>query len=477
MADARKRTRCPESAGIGDADLLRQLCAFAAGQNRAVNDAALGPLLEEEASRLLRAALVATLTHRYALEKVVADACARAGITGCEPQVSYCLVVLCQKDDPARSRSGQPRRRTYALDIGTDGFEHQLSRWAGEIASHMSTSSEKYRRICEEAERYEIGTLRRLMPISPRDSRDDIADTLADKLAGIVAGQRLEDMNLDTACSEEPRGSEYVFQSPLGRWVMTSAMRALGPDFDELPGDGRSGEPADEANETAQGYDVLVKHVSALAGTRRLLSEAIAQGRNATMRALVIAVADVADAALFRSFRAELEFILDGLCAEQRLFGQMLAYVVLAMSMSPKRHMTAILSLRADWLDAQVREHIAGRMHALVTGENGPMPALIMSARAATRKFVPANRAAELERLRDRPRHRAAVFARLGTLLNDLPAIVGGSLGEIAAAAPGTLNSDSVRAMRNQAATELAAVDRVFGRSFRRYAMRDHGLN
>jgi len=138
VAKARRRTRYPPADRIDDAELERRLCAFAEAEGLADDPQLVGELATE-AARLLRDALVKTLIEDHALRDVAAGACARAGIPEREPQVCYCLVVLCQKaDDPRRRADGGPPRRTYELDVGEDGFDEQLRRWAAAVATNMA---------------------------------------------------------------------------------------------------------------------------------------------------------------------------------------------------------------------------------------------------------------------------------------------------------------------------------------------------
>ena len=490
VATARQRTRYPLVDRIDDAELERRVCAVAEADG-AEDEPQLLDLLHREAGRLLRGALVATLTDRYGLDRVVAEACDRAAIADYAPQVSYCVVVLCQKADPARSRQGGPRVRTYLLDIGQPGFDEQLQRWAREIATNVVASRKRYRAVFEEFRRFEITTLRALVRVDEHDVLADLADKVADKLATVITdGLPLEDMSLAAARDVHPTGREYVFQSPLGRWVTTTKnrdfadQRRLSPETDPRARAqarrARVDEPAQEP--TDEQHAALVDFVDRVAGTRALLDETIAAGARTADAIAGIESHSEKDRERALRFRAELDFVVAGLHGERRLLGQMLAYVILGLVPSPKRHAVAILSLRARWLDADVREHLAERMRAVLDDDHQPVPALVAKAAHAARNGVPANRAKELERLREDRLHRAAKFSGLARYLDELPVTVDGNLEAIAAAVPDTMDARSVRATRNQAADELGALDRTFARSFRRYAMKDlrlgrgHGL-
>lgn len=474
IATARKAARYPRVDRITDAQLERRLHAFAKPYAGGPDDGEFRGRLAIEAGRLVRDALVTTLVKDHALEEVAAGACRRAGIPGSEPQVAYCLVMLCQKQDPVRSINGS-LRRTYALDVGDEGFGEQLLHWADVISANVRDCGEDHRAIVDEAEDFEITTLRGF--VRRFTSRDDVIDVLADRLsATLTGGPALEDMTLATARTDEPHGGDYVFQSHLGQWIETTVKRVLArepsrsandADISVLPS---ASAPLGSGEEH---HDELVRLVAALRPTRKLLADASGLAELALDRSASRSLeADEASEQLQR-VRSELVFIADGLRDERRLFGQMLAYVVLGFAQAPNRHAVAILSLRADWLEEAVRRDIAQRMRSVVEGDDQPVPALVVKAEdASTRGRIPRDRLRELRRLRQDLPYRASEFVRIQTILDVLPAVVGSSSKEIAAAAPDQLVQGSVRAARYQAAKELGAVDPVFERAFRRYTQR-----
>jgi hypothetical protein len=476
IAKARAATRYHRADRIDDAQLERRLCAFAEAHAGDADDAELAGLLGVEARRLLRHALVTTLTRDHALEEVVAGACSRADIPGSEPQVAYCLVVLCQKADPARSKKGLPRERTYKLDVGEAAFDEQLLHWATVIARNVSECGEAYRAIFDEAESSAIDTLRGLMSLGEFTSRDDVADVLAARLsATLTNGAMLEEMSLTEARDAEPHGGDYVFQSPLGQWVGTSMKREFlrHPDPHRNVDVAELGSDAPESDVGDESYEALVRLVAALGATKKLLAEVLETAESQAEQTGARWYESDDDSAEFQRVRAELDYVAHLLRDEQRLLGQMLAYIVLAMAQSPDRHAVAILSLRVDWLEEAVRDDLAGRMRAVVNDDDQPVPALVIKAEQAhERKLIPANRPRALRLLREDLRHRADELARLGSILDELPPVVGGGSEAIAAAVPEQLVRGSVRAVRYAAAKELGAVDRVFERAFRRYAMR-----
>jgi hypothetical protein len=276
-------------------------------------------------------------------------------------------------------------------------------------------------------------------------------------------------MSLDSARDNQPLGAEYAFQSPLRRWVRTSITRRLRT----LQRGGPEPEPEPEPRNAA--YDALIAWLDGGGPARIPLPQAI-ELLDAALREAANSERDGADdPALRERVRPVLEALREALDEERRLLGQFVAYVVLAMRKSEKRQVVTILSLRVDNIDATVRNEFIRRMRTIVDGDAAPPTALVGKVRQATRhKLVPANRLQQLTRLRDDRAYRATTHAQIAAVLDSLPATVATSLAAIAQAA--RVPEDSVRAGRNQAADELAAVHVAFGRTFRRYAMRRHGL-
>jgi hypothetical protein len=477
IAKARKRTRYNRSDRIDDAQLLNRLLELAQAEARDDEAQDYDPLdsLEDEAGKLLRDALITSLLENHALEDVAAVACEREGVTGCEPQVAYCLVVLCQKADPARTPpDGGAPRRSYVLDVGEEGFDERLRIWAATIARNLRESQIAYRKIFEEARKGDIETARGLCWVGASDSRADLVDVWIELLtAMLIRGQPLEQMSLDSARDKQPLGAEYVFQGPLRRWVRTSITRR----FRTLRSRAMRPEPEPEP-EKADGneaYDALTAWLDADGPARSPLPKTIELVDAALREAANSERDDADDSALREHVLPVLEALREDLGEEKRLLGQLVAYVVLAMRKSEKRQVVTILSLRVDNLDAAVRNEFIRRMRAIVDGDATPPTALVGKVKqATTRRLVPASRLRQLARLRDDRAYRATTHAQLASVLGGLPATVATSLAAIAEAAH--VPEDSVRAGRNQAADELAAVHVAFGRTFRRYAMRRHGL-
>lgn len=415
--------------------------------------------------------LVTTLVETLDVLGVADEACRRAGIAGREQQVAYCLVALCRKADPLRSSA-----RTYDLDVGAHDFASRLASWADAIAANMSRWASPYEQIQDEFDRHEIATLRSLIHI--RRSDDDVIDTIADKLGTVIwLGHRLEDMTLELAREADHAGAEYVFQSPLPRWVGTSAKRAAPRDTDpfdthELQMRDRDGttEIEDEIAQRAEldlhAFREFVDRVAELAETRSLLSAAIEQTGRLEHAAAGSRLAGAADSTLLGRLRAELMHVADRLSSEQRAFGGLLAYIVLAMPTAPKLQGVSILSLRLASLDPLAVEHIAQRLRAVVVDERQPTPRLVSMTGAAK---VSTLRVKALEQLRDAPGMRAETLRPVVDLLDALPPIVA-DVAAIGEALPEPMSASSVSTYRLNAAKELKAVDPWFERAFRRYA-------
>lgn len=484
VATARARTRYElnrDRGGIDDDELLRQLLLHGwqltrdiAPRGRVISDETLAQELLAEAMRVLRRLLVATLCRDHDLHAVTERACGDAAIGGREAQVAYCLTVLCQKQDRPRSPSGGgPKARRYELDVGAEDFDDRLAAWATTVAGNLRDGAATYAAIHDEAMQSTTTALRSLLPLGAR--LDDVADVLALKLSRLFTGLALEEMGLEAAREHEPAGNEYVFQLPIRAWArIVAGNEALPPVPVDPDAGARGAEPTvDEPEPGALSDEVfalLIERVRELARTRGVLEHVTARVDELLERADGVAPANARDAALYKRFRAELAAVADDLHRERMRFGPMLAYVLLAPRRAPKRRLMAILSLRSDTLDARVVKHIAGRMRTILDSGAPPSAALVALADQAPRALVPANRAAELDRLRADGAYRTATLADLGRLLDGLPPSVHG-LASISALVPGRTSAGSVATTRGQLADELHAVDPIFRRIFGRYAM------
>jgi hypothetical protein len=415
--------------------------------------------------------LVATLTESYELLQVSADACARAGIAGRHEQVAYCLAVLCQKSHPLRSARHARQARVYGLEVGADDFAMRLEEWANTVARNLRDWAMTYEAILDEAARFETTTVTRLL--SARSADDDVVALVADRLQGILAsGPDLQDMTVARAIANDPTAGEYVFQVPLGRWINTSAHRSLAKAtarFDALE---IADDPVDESEEASQRaraaiYDSLVAQTASLATTRELLPEVIDWAERLEQKAAGLGLASTEDSVLLVRYRAELAYLTDDLRKEQRSFGAMLEYILLAMCSTPKRQLVAILSLRSD-ANPRVTQHIAQRMGAILEAGAPPTPALINKAARAPRELVPSSRVRTLARLRDDAQYRAAVMAQMTRVRDRIPTTTSDYAS--IAAVEGAPAVHGVGSTRGQALSELAAIDPAFGRAFRRYA-------
>jgi hypothetical protein len=415
--------------------------------------------------------LVTTLVETFDLLGVADEACRRAGIEGREQQVAYCLVALCCKADPVRASA-----RTYDLDVGADAFAGRLATQADAIAANMARWASVYEQIQDEFDRHEIATLRSLIHVRRGD--DDIIDTIADKLGTVIwLGHRLDDMTLELAREGDHAGAEYVFQSPLSRWVGTSTKRAVPWDTDPLdthePQQRASDGSTEFEDEIAQrdeldldAFREFVDRVAQLAETRSLLPAAIEQAGRLERAAAGSRLARATDSTLLGRLRAELMHVADGLNREQRAFGGVLAYIVLAMRTAPKLQGVTILSLRLSSLDPLAVDHIARRVRAVIEDEREPTPRLVsMTAEAK----VSRRRVKALEEVRDAPGLRAETLRPVVDLLDALPPVVA-DVAAIGDALPEPLSASGAATYRLNAANELQAVDPWFERAFRRYA-------
>lgn len=477
IAAARKRTRvAPEL--IDDEAVLRGLRGFVSAQPALVgaSEEIVVHALVAEAARILRDRLVTTLVRAYDLHAVVRDACERAGIPDRIEQLAYCLVVLCQKADPVRSGRDRPSARHYRLDLGSEEFPSRLREWADTVAANLRGWATVYDTIQDEIDDQRTEALSRLVRL---DSRDDVMDVLATKVAGVLGeSERLVDMTLARARDVEPAGREYVFQTRLPRWARSIAKHDAPRQHDPLefgeedPGAVATGprgapEPEPVPDLRPEIQRALIEQIAALRATRGLIRQALELAESVDTKLVGRRLQDPEDDAVLVRVQAELWFVADELRDEQRALGGMLEYVGLAMRRAENRQRVAILSLRDDSIDPEVVDDLAARTRAVLGDPLAPRPALVAKVQQAPRNEVPAGRLSELVRLRDDRGHRAAATAELRRRLDALPAHVAG-LDGICAVMPDTTRR-AVTVTRSQAARELEMVDRVFGRIFRRY--------
>lgn len=406
-----------------------------------------------------RGRLIDRLAGEFDLAQVAADACARNGVPERGDQVAYCLVVQAMKD---------------GLDPDDPEFRRLLASRAAETAVNLRDWGAAYEDIQDEADRYELETLRSL---SRARTSDDVVTRVADELAAILAGSpRLDEMSLPYLREAAPAGNQYVFQSPLPGWVTLAIKRRTPWDADPL--DEHAHEPgkwdAPDEIETATrvrelALRALVERVAALARSRGLLAAAIDRANALEGGLAEQAPPSREDLAALTQVRAEIVHVLDGLRNEQRRLPGMLAYVVLALRNARNLQRVSILSLREESIDRLVVDHMASTMRAIVVDEMEPKPALIASTRqAAERRAVPRARVKALEEVRAAPTRRGSLLAPVVRRLDELPAAVA-DLAAIAACEATTTRIVAVN--RSSAAAELTAVDQWFGRVFKRYAM------
>jgi hypothetical protein len=407
------------------------------------------------------------------LGAIAARACARAGIDGRDEQVAYCLIVLASKPDPPRRSPDGTVKRTYCLDPEDDGFRDRLSEWADTVARNLRDWGGTYEAIHDDADRYQIGTLRRL--IRSRQG-NDVIDVLADGLVAVLAhGPRLEEMSIEHARELEPSPAQYAFQTPLPQWVRTAARRRSPRDTDELDARAEQQRVADvlddldsAAHVADEGERAWIEAVAALAETRGLLADRIERVDAFELDLARRQGASPDVAAAFVRIRAELARVADELREERRALTPMLAYVVLAMRSATQLMHVTVLSLRMESIDQSAIDAMSATMLAILADEYQPTPALIRKTRSATEAGVSRSRAKALDELRDVGARRPVILAPVARLLGAQPPVVA-DVGAIAAATGSRPNI--VRQNRHAAGTELGMVDPWFARVFRRYAM------
>jgi hypothetical protein len=414
------------------------------------------------------------LVDRGGLRAVAAEACENAGIEGREERVAYCLTVLARKADPARRQPDGTVKRTYCLDPCAECFPGRLAWWADQVARNLRDWGSVYEAIHDEADVYEIHTLRSM--IHARHG-DDVIDTLADGLAAVLAnGPRLGEMSVDLAREFEPPPAEYAFQTPLSQWVRTAVKRKRPRDTDPL--DERAErreqrEVSDDLEEAERVADLVerafVASLANLAEMRGLLAEEIGRA-GAFERGLARqapASREAADALV--RVRADLVYRIDALTREKQALRPMLAYVVLAMRSSPNLQRVTVLSLRAERLERAVIDSMSATMHAIIEDELQPTPALVrMTTKATAERAIAKTRVKALQELQDAPERRAMMLAPVVRMLHELPSAVA----DVAAIATVLETKAGIVATnRNAAVNELTAVNAWFARVFRRYAI------
>lgn len=411
----------------------------------------------------VRTALLTRLVEEHQLLGVAEEACAAAGIPEREQAVAYCLAVLVQK------RTAVSR---YKLDITEPDFGRHLGRNAATVAEHMREWGRTYQAIQDEADRFELTTIRRYVrtPLGA-DVIDATAAALAELLAGAVP---LEEMTLALAYVEEPTGSEYVFQSPLGPWIIRSARRRFPPKADPL--DER--QPAEELGvdallgaEEATAEDVLsllARRVAETLVTRESLTTLIERADRFEDELARLRPASQAQAQLLVRLRAAIVDRADGLRRERRALPDLLAYVVLALRSAEKLQAVTILSLRSSSIEPEVVATMSERMTAMLADLEQPTPSLVLRTEDAVARGVSRRRASALRRLRDRPDKRSAQLAGVARALEALPSTVADNAA-IAAAMPAPCNAHIVAVNRSTVSLELDAVDRHMARVYRRY--------
>jgi len=402
---------------------------------------------------------------------IAAEACARIGIAGREEQDAYCLIALAGKADAPRRSPDGTVRRPYDLDPDGPDFRARLASWARTVAHNMHMWADDYEAIHDEADRFEIGTLRRLIRLR---ADDDVIDVLADAIAAVLtAGPRLDEMSIDHARELEPSPAQYAFQTALPQWIGTFVRRRRKPDADPLDGEAEERAGVDvleqldaAADVAAEGERAWVKAIASLAATRGVLAEAIERADGFELALAQRTPARLETSAAFARIRAELASVAGELSCERRAVTPMLSYVVLAMRSAPQLMDVSVLSLRKRGIDRAAIDAMAETMRKILVDDRHPTPKLIQQTRSAI--GVSRRRVTALEELDRASARRAVILAPVAERVNGPPAVVS-DIDAIAAAIGSRTNI--VRQNRYAAAEELAAVDGWFGRVFRRYTI------
>lgn len=438
--------------------------------------------------RMVESLLAERLVTELGLLSIAQQACTSAGIEGREQQVAYCAIVLAGKRDPARSRRGAPAEQTYRMDPEAHDFPARLQARCREIAKNLRIWGPTYEAIHDEADHYEITTLRRMVGAV---RGDDIVEDLATKLTAVLAGgPRLDEMSVELAREEGAAPNDYVFQRPLRNWVRTAVIRDLGPRsqaLDDHAGrlvreDAVDEELAAMEGEAADRLELCTRAIAQLRETRGLLAEAIDRADAFEARLARLQSSRRQDRDLLIRIRAALLYEADWLQREHRAVDNVLAYVTLAMRRAPLLQRVAVLSLRLEHIDRRASEVLARGMRQALEDERHPTPVLVhrtqLAAEAAAREVadglrrvavVPRTRWKALADLRAQPARRGAALAPVAQMLDELPKSIADD-GEIAVQEETTVTI--VTTYRANAIAELTAVDAVFGRVFRRYAGR-----
>jgi hypothetical protein len=409
-------------------------------------------------------ALVRLLSDEFGICRLAADACSEAGVPERAEQVAYCMAAAVRR----AVADGKPTE--WLPDSA--GFRAELTSLAAKVAAAMRQWAADYETIHDEFLGVDVTTVLELIRVSPTD---DVVAVAALDIAEIVAGgPRLDEMALDDLCGEPPAANAYLFRGSLPGWIARAVWRDPQPwtePFEKKHEDRRrTAGPEDDAAEKKASEMIaeLVARVARLAATRGLLGEVIAAIQALEDRVPQVGEASGADPDELFELRAYLLEVAAMLEREQLALTGMLAYVALALRGAAQRQVVALLSLRLAAIEPEAIDAMDARMRAIVADGSHPSPLLVARTERAVAAGVPAARAAALRTLREHPRRRAAELAPVARLLDELPPVVAdlASLSGVAGA-----GMRVVIAHRSGAATELTAVDPLYGRAFRRYAM------
>jgi hypothetical protein len=431
----------------------------------------------------VREARIDRLVGPLRLLDVCRAACAAAGLEDDRAQViSYCIVAIADKDASAGASE-----RERPLDLDAADAQERLAYWAQRVARNLRDWAQDFTAIQTEFDQHRITTLRRHISRYVPGRQDDAIDVIADWAGVVLAGTPpIEDLTLEEVRDEPPPGNAYIFRHPLPNWLAVLARRGRpwnmestdveGDEIGHRPatGDRQEDDVLVEAiAEADQERDDLltevVARIAAMRATRALLADVLERAMALEGALAAVPPGDADHADLLVRVRAALAYEADLLSLERRAMTGMLAYLVFAMRAAPKLQQVAVLSLRHAEIDGDAVADMATRMRALIDDGGHPTQRLLAQAEAAG-IGVKRTRVDAIRVLREAPTRRDVELAPVVRLFDELPAVVA-DLAEIGRLTNGRPSTTST--YRSAASAELGAVDRVYDRVFRRYAMGD----
>jgi hypothetical protein len=419
----------------------------------------------------VRTALITALVEEHRLLAVADEACAAAGVPDRQQAAAYCLAVLVEK------RTAATR---YGLDVTDPDFGLRLREQAAFVAAHLHRWAATYQAIQDEADRFELTTMRRYVNTS---RGDDVVDTVAAALAQLIADAvPIAEMELSLLYVEEPTGSEYVFQSPLDAWIRTGAGRLTPRETDELEEqpplkdrhrldkDGLERAVIAAEVHDAEVLGLLTRRVTELLASGQSLEALISRADGFESEIARMQPESATHRQLLVRLRATIADRADSLVRERRALRDLLAYVVLALGHAQQLQAVAILSLHGASIEPEVAATLATQMRQMIRDLDQPTPSLLVRTESATARGVSRRRASALRKLRDRPDQRASRLTGVTWQLEHLPPPLADNAA-LGAAMARACDAHTVAVHRSAFRGELKAVDDWMERVYRRYEM------